>query len=165
MQVNKSTADPTSIDQTLLSIWLLIMPDPKTKPIILPPSYTKTNPPESFSDPSYGSITWHTLFSHPQTPSSDLSAGIALCPPRTGHLCVHRHQQAEIYHILEGEGEVTIEDTTTRVAKGSSVFIPSNAKHGIVNVGVENLRFFYVFPTGSFGDVVYRFEDDGKAKL
>lgn len=143
------------------------MSDPKEpKPIILPASYTQTTPPESFPDPSHGSITWHTLFSYPQTPSSDLSAGIAVCPPRTGNLRAHRHQQAEIYYIIDGEGEVTIDGVTKRVTAGSSVFIPSNAKHGIVNVGSnKSLRFFYVFPTGSFGDVVYRFEDDGKAKL
>lgn len=132
----------------------------KTKPIILPPNYTTTTPPESFPNPSHGTITWHTLFSTPQTPSSDLSAGIALCPPGTGHLCPHRHQQAEIYYIIEGEGEVTIDGVAERVTKGSSVFIPSDAKHGIVNVGSRDLRWLYVFPTGSFGDVVYRFEDD-----
>lgn len=144
------------------------MPNPKdTKPIILPASYTATTPPESFPDPSHGSVTWHTLFSCPQTPSSDLSAGIALCPPNSGDLRLHRHEQAEIYYIIEGEGEVTIDDVTQRVSKGSSVFIPSNAKHGLVNVGKGDLRLFYVFPTSSFGDVVYRFEDDGhvKAKL
>lgn len=142
------------------------MPDPKeTKPIILPPSYTETTAPESFPDPSHGSVSWHTLFSSPQMPSSDLSAGIALCPPNTGHLCAHRHRQAEIYYIIEGEGEVIIEGVTERVRRGSSVFIPSNAKHGIKNVGDESLRFFYVFPASSFGDVVYRFENDIKAKL
>lgn len=40
------------------------------------------------------------------------------------------------------------------------MFIPSNARHGLVNVGSEDLRLFYVFPTSSFADVVYRFEDD-----
>lgn len=139
------------------------MHDSKTKPVFLPPSSTETTP-ESFSDPSHGSITWHTLFSRPQTPSSDLSAGIALCPPN-GNLRVHRHQQAEIYYIIEGDGEVTIECVTKRVMQGSSVFIPSNARHSIANVGSKDLRFFYVFPTSSFGDVVYRFENDIKAKL
>lgn len=60
---------------------------------------------------------------------------------------------------------MTIDDVTQPVTRGSAVFIPSNAKHGIVNRGPGDLRLFYVFPTGSFGDVVYRFEDDVKAKL
>lgn len=132
----------------------------KTTPTIIPPIFTKTNPPESFSSPEYGSVTWHTLISSPQTDTTDLSAGIAVCPPKSGNLCAHRHSQAEIYHILEGEGEVTIDGVVRRVSAGSTVFIPSNAEHGTVNTGEKELRVFYVFPTTSFGDIIYRFSKD-----
>jgi mannose-6-phosphate isomerase-like protein (cupin superfamily) len=132
----------------------------ETKPIIISPTYTETTPSESFLDSSYGVVSWHTLFSQPQTPSSDLSAGIAVCPPGSGHLCAHRHEQAEIYYIIEGDGEVTIDGVNSQVTKGSSVFIPSNAEHGIANTGSADLRWFYVFPTGAFGNVVYRFTKD-----
>lgn len=99
-----------------------------------------------------------------------MSAGIALCLPQTGHLCPHRHKQAEIYYIIEGQGEVTIDGVKSTVSKGSTVFIPGNAEHGIVNTGEEELKWFYVFPTGSFEDVIYRFSKDenkgrDKAKL
>ena len=137
----------------------------KTQQVILPPSYTTTTPAESFPDDSYGVVTWHTLFSQPLTPTSDLSAGIAVCPPRNGRLCPHRHEQAEIYHILDGDGEVIIDGVKSRVTKGSSVFIPSNAEHGIVNVGDKDLRWFYVFPTSAFENVVYRFSEVRGAKL
>jgi oxalate decarboxylase/phosphoglucose isomerase-like protein (cupin superfamily) len=74
--------------------------------------------------------------------------------------------QAEIYHILEGVGEVTIDGVVSKVNAGSTVFIPSDAEHGIVNTGLGDLKWFYVFPTGAFGDVVYRFEEGKKlAKL
>ncbi|KAJ5157423.1 Cupin 2 conserved barrel [Penicillium canariense] len=136
----------------------------ESKPTILPPTYTQTTSPESFPNPAHGNLTWHTLISRPQTCSSDLSAGIAVCPPRTGRLCPHRHAQAEIYYILAGEGEVSIDGVVGRVQAGSTVFIPSDAQHGIVNVGEGELRWFYVFPTGSFGDVIYRFAED-RAKL
>ncbi|KAJ5172135.1 Cupin 2 conserved barrel [Penicillium capsulatum] len=141
------------------------MANSTSKLVILPPSYTTTTTPESFPTPANGNLSWHTLFSQPQTPTSDLSAGVAVCPPKTGHLCAHRHRQAEIYYILEGEGEVTIDGVTSRVSKDSTVFIPSDAEHGIVNVGPGNLRWFYVFPTSAFSDVVYRFKNEGKAKL
>jgi mannose-6-phosphate isomerase-like protein (cupin superfamily) len=149
-------------------LYLTNMPTPpakstlttKTKPTIIPSTYTKTTPPESFPTPANGTLTWHTLISQPTTQTSDLSAGIAVCPPRTGHLCAHRHVQAEIYHILEGEGEVTIDGVVSKVDAGSTVFIPGDVKHGIVNTGMGDLRWFYVFPTGAFGDVLYRFEDE-----
>lgn len=129
-------------------------------PLILPPSYTTTTPSESFPDPQHGAITWHTLFSTPTTNTSDLSAGIAICPPRTGHLCAHRHKQAEIYHILEGEGDLTIDRKTSRVNAGSTVFIPGDAEHGIVNTGSGRLRWLYVFAVGAFEEVIYRFSGD-----
>jgi mannose-6-phosphate isomerase-like protein (cupin superfamily) len=146
------------------------MPDSKSNPVpvILPPNYTSITASESFPSPDYGIVTWHTLFSAPKTNTSDMSAGIAVCSPRTGHLCPHRHKQAEIYYIIEGQGEVTISGVKSPVSKGSTVFIPGDAEHGIVNSGNEELKWFYVFPTGSFEDVIYRFSKDemrGNAKL
>lgn len=129
-------------------------------PIIIHPSYTKQTASESFIDSSYGIVSWYTLFSQPHAPDSELSAGIASCPSGTGHLCAHRHVQAEIYYIIEGEGELTIDGVKSKVMKGSSVFIPSNAEHAIANTGSEELRWFYVFPTSAFENVVYRFTKD-----
>lgn len=140
-------------------------PPQQAQPLILPPTCTTTTPPESFPPSPHHpptDLTWHTLFSTPQTNTSDLSAGIAHCPPHTGDLPLHRHEQAEIYYILDGEGDVYIDGVVTRVQAGSAVFIPSNARHGIGNVGGSGLRFFYVFPTAAFGDVVYRFEDNNE---
>ncbi|KAJ5993223.1 hypothetical protein N7451_008947 [Penicillium sp. IBT 35674x] len=138
------------------------MANPKSKsaPVVLSPNYTLTNPCESFASPEYGIVTWHTLFSAPNTNTSDMCAGIAVCPPRSGHLCPHRHKQAEIYYLIEGQGEVTINGVKSTVSKGSTVFIPGDAEHGIVNTGEEELKWFYVFPTGSFEDVIYRFSKD-----
>lgn len=61
---------------------------------------------------------------------------------------------------------MVIEGRKFDVEKDSTVYIPGNAEHGIVNTGRGELRWFYVFPTNSFGDVVYRFaeRDDGVLK-
>lgn len=37
------------------------------------------------------------------------------------------------------------------VEKGSAVFIPGDAEHGVRNEGAEELKWFYVFPVGNFG--------------
>lgn len=141
--------------------------NPKTQPIIISPKYIAITKAESFGDKSRGNLTWHTLFSKPQTPSDDMSAGVAVCPVETGYLCRHRHTQSEIYYILEGSGEVTIDGTIYPVSKDTTIFIPGDAEHGIVNTGSNPLRWFYVFPTGSFHDVVYQFSPDAivKSKL
>lgn len=128
-----------------------------SSPLVFPPSYATITPAESFDDPTRGEVTWHTLISAPNTETSDLSVGIAICPPKTGQLCAHRHDQAEVYHIPEGEGEITIDGISADVVAGSTVFIPRNAEHKIVNRGNEILRWFYVFAEGSFENVIYRF--------
>ncbi|KIW04920.1 uncharacterized protein PV09_04089 [Verruconis gallopava] len=102
-------------------------------------------------------VNWKTLFSTGKTPTDSLCTGIAVCPPKTGHLCAHRHAQAEVYYILEGRGTVKIDGVESNVEAGTVVFIPGNAEHAIWNVNDDNLRWFYVFPTDAFENVVYRF--------
>ncbi|KAJ9637836.1 hypothetical protein H2201_007771 [Coniosporium apollinis] len=136
---------------------------PKEQPaqaVVLPSNYTSTNPPESFADSHRGELTWHTLFSNPSTPTSNMSAGIAVCPPRTGHLRQHRHAQAEIYYILEGRGTVVVNGVEHPVEKGCAVFIPGDAEHGVTNDAEDELKWLYVFPTGAFTDVHYRFSHE-----
>lgn len=103
------------------------------------------------------------MFSQPNTPTDSLCAGIAVCPPGGGRLCRHRRAQAEVYYVISGSGVVSIDGREYAVEAGSSVFIPEDAEHGISNLGGpgEELRFFYVFPTGGFADVVYRFSEGG----
>lgn len=137
----------------------------ETKPIFLIPSQITLKPPESFHEPGRGHITWRTLLSSGLTPSNTLTAGIATCPAKTGYLGHHRHEQAEIYLILEGEGLMYVDGAEQRVEKGGVVFIPGNAEHGIRNVGEEDLVWFYCFAADRFEDVVYRFEGGEMARL
>ncbi|KAL4806127.1 RmlC-like cupin domain-containing protein [Aspergillus unguis] len=138
------------------------------QPILYSPETITSLPHESFqpSHPSpnqtspHGTVTWRTLLSTPNTPSTSLSAGLASCAPYTGSLALHRHTQAEIYYITSGSGVVIIEGTEHRVSAGSVVFIPGDAEHGVRNEESEALEWFYVFPTGAFGDVIYRFSGD-----
>jgi oxalate decarboxylase/phosphoglucose isomerase-like protein (cupin superfamily) len=59
---------------------------------------------------------------------------------------------------------MTIDGKEHFVEGGSSVFVPGNSEHGIVNDGEEELRWFYVFPTAAFSNVVYHFSDEDAAK-
>lgn len=135
------------------------------KPVILSfPAQEAAQPPSSFDDPSRGTTTWHTLLSSPDTPTTSLSGGVAVCP-RFGTLALHRHRQAEVYYILSGSGEVEIDGRRTRVAKDHVVWIPGDAEHGVFT-GDEELKWFYVFPEGSFEKVVYRFtHEEARARL
>lgn len=112
---------------------------------------------EGFDDTSYGILKWKTLISNPITQSAKLTSGVAECPPKNGHLCKHRHAQDEIYYIIEGIGEMSIDGEKSQVKKGSAIYIPGNSEHGISNIGEDTLKWFYVFPSDSFGDIKYEF--------
>lgn len=129
----------------------------ETKPVVIPASYTIETPEEGFGSEDHGVVSWHTLLSNPKTPSSDMCCGLGVLPPSEGYLCAHRHTQAEIYYITQGEGVVTIDGVSYNVSKGATVFIPGNAEHGIKNSSNIELKWFYVFPTGDFSDIVYKF--------
>ncbi len=112
--------------------------------------------PDGWDDPVKGRVGWRTLFSGDLTPTEGLTAGLAELEPG-GWLGLHRHDPPEIYFLVEGRGVVTLAGKEHEVAAGAAVFIPGNAEHGIRNGGPTTLRFLYVFPTGSFSDVEYRF--------
>ncbi|KAL5002811.1 RmlC-like cupin domain-containing protein [Aspergillus recurvatus] len=127
------------------------------------PSPPNPSPPPTTT--TSNNLTWRTLLSTSPphlTPSSNICAGLASCPPHTGKLALHRHTQAEIYYITSGRGIVSIEGIEHEVSAGSVLFIPGDAEHGVVNRGGEALEWFYAFPTAGFGDVVYRFSGEGR---
>lgn len=114
---------------------------------------------ESFGDPALGDVSWFTLVSGDLTASRALSAGLMELPPGGAGLAFHRHAQPEIYHVIEGEGVVTVDGDASAVAGGATVYIPGDAEHGLRNAGSGVLKVFYVFPADRFSEVVYRFSD------
>ena len=65
-----------------------------------------------------------------------------------------------MYHVTAGRGIVSIDGQEYEVGKGSVVFIPGDAEHGIRNVGCEDLVWLYAFAADGFGEVVYRFSGE-----
>jgi mannose-6-phosphate isomerase-like protein (cupin superfamily) len=123
-----------------------------------------------------GNVSWKTLVSCDRTNTDTFMVGTATCPAGTsaacpgsdsssaqnvdkdaGHLKLHRHTHPELYHVTEGQGIVTLDGLGYEVGKGSVVFIPGDAEHGIRNTGKGELVWLYVFAADGFGDVVYRF--------
>ena len=114
---------------------------------------------EVWDDPVRGNVSFRVLFSADRTPTSSLYTGLSELAPG-GWLGLHRHTQAEVYHLVEGSGVVVLDGVEHPVAAGSAVFIPGNAEHGIRNTGDGPLLFMYAFATDSIDDVVYRFSGD-----
>lgn len=142
-EINTNTESPVN---TIAARWM-----------VLSESDIATQYNETFIDSTNGNLTWKTLFSSGKTPTNSLCTGIAVCPPLSGHLCSHKHAQAEVYFIIEGQGMVKVDGNESKVQAGTVVFIPGNAEHAIWNLGEGALRWLYVFPTDAFEDVVYQF--------
>lgn len=111
---------------------------------------------ERWADPVRGEIAFRTLFSADRTATTGMTAGVAELSPG-GWLGTHRHPPAEIYHVLEGEGVVTLDGQERPVGPGTAVFIPGGSEHAVRNVGTTVLRIFYVLAVDAMGDVGYRF--------
>ncbi len=112
---------------------------------------------EGWDDSPRGTASWFTFFSSDITPTAAMSAGIMELAPNGGVLQPHRHRQAEIYFVAAGAGVLTVDGVTTPLSTGQAAFIPPDAEHSVSNVSDTVLRIFYVFPTDSFAEVVYRF--------
>ena len=103
-----------------------------------------------------GNVWWKTLISAGMTESSALTLGVGRLPPGAS-LREHRHQQPEVYLVLEGSGVVTIDGATRPVDAGTGVFIPGNAAHSLECTGDTELRVAYAFAADAFEDVEYVF--------
>ena len=54
---------------------------------------------------------------------------------------VHNHDPEQCYYIIKGRGLMIIEEETREVRAGDAVYIPSNKKHGIKNIGNDLLEY------------------------
>ena len=53
----------------------------------------------------------------------------------------HTHPPQQVYVIIRGSGRMRVGEEAREVAKGSMVFIPPGAEHGIENTGEETLTY------------------------
>jgi quercetin dioxygenase-like cupin family protein len=101
---------------------------------------------------------WRLIFSGRRTPTEAMTVGLAEFPPGAV-LPLHHHAPAEVYNVLEGDGLAEVEGESHRLRAGVSLFIPADARHRTTNTGAGPLRFLFVFPTDSFEEVVYHFDE------
>jgi quercetin dioxygenase-like cupin family protein len=119
------------------------------------------SPVEGADDSQSGQLTWRTLISGDRSPSDQLIIGVADFPPH-GRLNMHRHEPAEFYFGLSGEGTVVAKGIEYRIAKGIAVFIPGNTDHGVV-AGQGGLSILYGFARRAFSEIVYDYGEGGAA--
>jgi mannose-6-phosphate isomerase len=74
----------------------------------------------------------------------------------------HFHR-AEDWHIVQGDGVVTLDGKNFKVTAGDTVYVPQESRHRIHNTGIINLIFIEIQTGDYFGeDDIVRLEDDYK---
>lgn len=92
----------------------------------------------------FGSALSKALVAPQTTGSRQLDYRISLYQPMA-YVERHVHKvQEQVYHILDGEGLMEIDDTKTVVRKNDVIFIPPGTWHSIQNTGLTDLAFIVV---------------------
>lgn len=102
-----------------------------------------------------GDNTYLRELLHPDKQPLDLrySLAQAIVPPGKTSLD-HTLKTSEVYYILRGVGEMTIDEETQKVESGDAIYIPPLARQFIHNYGKEPLVFICIV------DPAWRIEDE-----
>ncbi len=88
-------------------------------------------------------------------PDAGFRYSLAHATVKTGESSTpHALKTSEVYYILEGEGEMHIDDESEKVNTGQVIVIPPNAKQYIKNIGDGDLKFLCIV------DPAWRKEDE-----
>jgi len=82
---------------------------------------------------------------HPHNTLSQISYSLAqftLEPGKKSKL--HKIRSSEIYYILEGNGNLNVNEDIYHLEKDDSVYVPPNSKQFIENTGKSNFRFLCI---------------------
>ena len=73
----------------------------------------------------------------------------------------YHFKRSEVWILVQGEGELKLNDNISSVKKGDTIHVPVEAKHQIKNIGSEDLIFIEVQLGEYFGeDDIVRLEDN-----
>jgi mannose-6-phosphate isomerase-like protein (cupin superfamily) len=56
----------------------------------------------------------------------------------------HKLKSTEVYYILEGQGEMYIDEEKEKVALGQAIYIPPGSAQKIKNIGSTDLKFLCI---------------------
>ena len=85
--------------------------------------------------------------------SPHFALGYVVLDPDGGQVPWHNHEQAEIYFVLQGKGQMCVGNEVQDLREGQMVHIPSAEFHQLTNTGSEPLRMVYCYAPA--GDVLH----------
>ena len=106
------------------------------------------------SSPEFPGLQYKLLIDSTKIDNHGLSLGSLELVPG-GELPLHHHSPQEIYIIRKGKGLLLSKSERREVFPETSIYIPKNEKHGLKNIGDNNLLIYWIFPTDCWADVRY----------
>ena len=85
-------------------------------------------------------LTSWMLISPQNSKTKNLSVQISEVPVGSEQP-IHEHEPEQCYYIIKGKGLMNIEEESKEVVAGDAIYIPSNLKHGIKNIGDDMLEY------------------------
>jgi mannose-6-phosphate isomerase-like protein (cupin superfamily) len=83
------------------------------------------------------------FFEGPTDGLKSMTAGSLLLKPGASPHPPHKHEEEELLVVVEGTGEITINDGKTPVGPGSMMYCAAGRVHGIQNTGKVPLLLYY----------------------
>jgi mannose-6-phosphate isomerase-like protein (cupin superfamily) len=81
------------------------------------------------------------------------SMGFSVLAPKGGQVPWHNQEQEEVYFIVQGEGEICVDNERSPIKAGQAVYMPPGKFHQLTNTGDEPMHMVYVYCPG--GDVAH----------
>ena len=92
--------------------------------------------------------------------SQNFSMGYVVLEPNGGQVPWHNQEQEEVYMILQGRGEMCVDNERREISAGQMFYMPPTKFHQLTNTGDTPLHMMYCYVPG--GDVAHwRQELDG----
>lgn len=67
------------------------------------------------------------------------------CYQPMAHVAEHVHRtQEQVYHVIEGEGSLTLDDEVHILREHDYVFVPPGVRHSFTNCGLKPLVFLVI---------------------
>jgi len=84
-------------------------------------------------------------------PAENFMMGYVIIRPG-GSVPAHAHENEEVYTILEGEGEMRVEQEVSELRAVTSVYIPPNRSHSLKNTGSKDMVMMFVYSPATVVD-------------
>ena len=123
---------------------LLLLSQALTKASEVPPLTSRAYRFEDLSTDREGQATYRDILEGRTHTGDYLEVHETVLEPDARPHPPHRHVGEEMFLVVSGTVEATVERKSTKLGPGSGLFVASNEEHGLRNVGSTAAQYFVI---------------------